>query len=143
MQFNKSRGFNLIELVIVIAIIGILAGISYPSYVNSARKAKLEDAREALGKLATALTRAHTTNVPRSYEGLTDSGNTPDIPDPTIFPSSTPLDGTYAHYGLTIESATASAFTIRATGIAGVDLDPNCLIIEMSSDGTRTPSDCW
>lgn len=143
MQFSKSRGFNLIELVIVIAIIGILAGIGYPSYVNSARKAKLEDAREALGELAQALTRAHTTAVPRSYEGLTNSGNDRDIPDPTLFPSHTPLDGSFAHYRLTIEESTASTFRIRATGEPGVDLDPNCLIIEMTSNGTRTPADCW
>ena len=36
---KKNKGFTLIELMIVIAIVGILAAVGYPSYVSHVKKA--------------------------------------------------------------------------------------------------------
>jgi len=48
MIIKKHSGFTLIELMIVVAIIGILGAIAYPSYIDSVRKGKRSDAHEAL-----------------------------------------------------------------------------------------------
>lgn len=53
-QINRSRGFTLIELMIVVAIIGILAVIAYPSYKDYSIRAKRADGKAALIQLQMA-----------------------------------------------------------------------------------------
>ena len=49
---KKNRGFSLLELLIVITIIGILAGIAYPSYMNSLVKGSRGAAKAYLMEVA-------------------------------------------------------------------------------------------
>ena len=49
---NKARGFTLIEIMIVVVVIAILAGIAIPSYQNQLRKGRRADAQAFLMDLA-------------------------------------------------------------------------------------------
>lgn len=63
----KQKGFTLIELMIVVAIIGIIAAIAYPSYRDSVNKTQRSDAMTALSRLAAAQERYYTRQSPASY----------------------------------------------------------------------------
>lgn len=49
---KNNKGFTLIELMIVVAIIGILAAIAIPNFLNYQCKAKQSEAKQSLGSLA-------------------------------------------------------------------------------------------
>ena len=51
-KMNRQQGFTLLELVITVAIIGILTAIAYPSYVKSVQKGKRTDAKVELLRIA-------------------------------------------------------------------------------------------
>jgi prepilin-type N-terminal cleavage/methylation domain-containing protein len=54
-RFNQS-GFTLIELVIIIAVLGILAAVAIPKYANITSESKEAAARGALGGLRSGVT---------------------------------------------------------------------------------------
>jgi len=58
---KDKKGFTLIELMIVVAIVGILAAISIPAYIQYTIKAKLTEVTTAMDALAQAATEYHAT----------------------------------------------------------------------------------
>jgi type IV pilus assembly protein PilE len=127
----RTKGFTLIELMIVIAILGILAAIAIPSYQDSVRKAKRADAQGALMGLANAMERYFTIN--NTFLGAASGGG--DTGAPTIFSTQVPVDGGTAYYNLTISAATASSYTLTATAIGSQAGDGN---LTLTNTGAKT-----
>lgn len=133
-EAQREGGFTLIELVIVIAIIGILATIAYPSYHASIKKSRRSDAQGALMSFANAMERYYTEKY--TYKGAATAGA--DTGSPTIFATEAPLDGSTKFYDLKITAASDDSYTVSAIPRAGTDQADDGLL-ELSSSGTR----CW
>lgn len=109
---KRDRGFTLIEMLITVAIIGILLVIAYPSYQEQIKKTRRSDAQGALTGLASAMERHFTAN--NTYVGAA-AGAVPNAPLAAIYPSEAPIDGGRKYYDLVIQTATASSYSLRAT----------------------------
>lgn len=107
---RASSGFTLLELMITLVVIGILAAIAYPSFIESVRKGRRADAVAALTRVQHAQERFRA-NV-ASYS----SGFDPTGADVTLLKLSTGSpDG---HYTLALSNASVTGYTATATANA-------------------------
>jgi type IV pilus assembly protein PilE len=72
-KISKALGFTLIELMIVVAVIGVLAAVAYPSYKDSVRKSRRVDAQSALTDAAQRLEAFYARNAQYTVD-MTDLG---------------------------------------------------------------------
>lgn len=127
---SRQRGFTLIELMIVVAVIGILAAVAYPSYLDQVRKARRAEAQATLlnigGKQQQNLLDM------RSYRSS--------IADLQVsVPASVQLT-----YSLTVVvgTATVPAFTATAAPIGAQTAD-KCGTLTLTHRGAKSPATCW
>ena len=134
---NRQHGFTLIEVMIVVAIIGILSSIAYPSYTEYVRRGHRADARAGLMQAAQWLERAATATG--TY--------------PTTLPATLTWSGDASkRYDIAFASGNSgAAFTLTATP-KGAQSGDKCGTYTLSNTGLRGAngqtsgaivSDCW
>jgi type IV pilus assembly protein PilE len=136
------RGFTLIELMIVVAIIAILASIALPNYTEYVRKANRAEARTQILKAAQFMQRFYASNDRFDTDRAAVA-----VALPSVLQQS-PEQGT-ALYNLAVES-TASAYTLTATPVTGgsmaADTCGNLILNHTnlkSVSGSSTAVQCW
>jgi type IV pilus assembly protein PilE len=134
---RATRGFTLIEIMIVVALIGILASIALSSYQSHALKTRRYAAQSCLMEQAQYMERYYTTaNNPMSYTGA-------------VLPSATCKTNLASYYAFSLISA-SQAFTVRAVASGTQTGDTNCrtlalnqAALQSSSSATASTTGCW
>jgi len=126
MKSGRQIGFTLIELMITVAIIGILASIAYPSYTQYMRQARRADAQSDMLKIQLGLEKWRANN--NSYTTSLASAGFTD-------------NNTYYNYSIT--GTTASAYIISAAAQGTQANDTGCTALTLDQGGAKGPAGCW
>ena len=135
-RHKRGRGFTLIELMIVVAIIGVLSAIAYPSYVESVRKSKRADVRAQMVEVAQYMQKFYSQN------DRYDKANN-DLATPVAIPAgltTVPRAGagsTYYTISLVAGSLSARGYVLQAVPSGSMQGD-KCGTFQLNQVGQRT-----
>ncbi len=145
MKRNTNSGFTLIELMVVVAILGIIISIGYPAYTDQVRKSRRA---EGMGELLELADRMERHDSDQSTYDQTLGGA--DMTAAALWKSTT----TNGYYTLSIDAGTTNvAFTARAAPTTkGKQNQDKCGTFIVNSQGTKsltgqasgyTNESCW
>lgn len=138
---RRQAGLTLIELMVAVAIVGILTIIAYPNYASYLTRSKRNQATACLQEAAQYMERFYTTNL--RYDQATDG-------TAVSLPTTACVNDMKGNYVLSIASVSANAFVVKIVPQGSqATADTQCGTITLSQSGARTVSGtgsantCW
>ena len=132
--FTPNKGFTLIEVMIVVAIVAILASIALPSYTAYIQRSRITEAVSGLGEMKVKMEQFFQDN--RTYVGACAAGTVAPLP-------------TGKYFDFTCPTLSASQFTTTATGkgnMAGFSYTVNEANVRATTavpTGWTSSATCW
>jgi len=128
---SKSKGFSLLELMVVIAIIAILAAYAIPNYRQYVLESRRTEAQNRLLEVAGMFERFYA-NTNRYPAGLQGGG------------ANLNLNNDFLDWDNYVVTATFNnGWQLTATAQGGQAQDTPCPTISLDNLGQRTPITCW
>jgi type IV pilus assembly protein PilE len=138
-KLMRSRGFTLVELMVVVAIVGVLAAIAYPSYRDSVDKSRRAEARAQLMDAAQFMQRFYSQND-RYDQTNAATPVAAALPAALAVSPRSAASGTQNYdIGFATNSLTVAGFVLQAVPRTGSPMaNDKCGTLQINQVGRRT-----